>query len=591
MAWTVKDRRDAHFCHHGAKTMLQYLDAMTGMIDGVRRNEDIECLHRMRVASRRLRSLLPLVSDCLPTKQAGRWRRQLRRVTRALGDARDADVQAVCLQEELTDCRRRRPPARPGAAAPAFFGSGAAPCRRRWRRPWSGWRRVAAWGNWKWPCATSWPPASSTRMPNRPGTPIRAAAAPSCGGLQEVLAAAATIRGPQCGSELHTTRIAVKRLRYTMQAFAPLYPDADGLADAIRAARRLQDVLGNVHDCDVWVDLLPRFLEEEKARTVAYYGSGEPFEPLVAGVTALRDERQRQRQKYYREFADLWQKIRDKDVWGELCRALETARAAGKRQWSRAAPRPGGGSRRNRRCRRSWQDWNPGCGRRPTPGSGTWQRSLRGFRPAGSSPTGVSPNGPMPPSACASAPPTWPGCAPICRTSSATRRHGAASPPRQDRRSLLSPRDPGAENGSTTSYALRKAPSPTRCGGSLDVGRSPLSAASRMNAPPNSGEGRRVAFMDIGTNSIRLLIVRVNPNHSTNVLIQLKQTVRLGEGEFDDQVLQPGAVDARGIRHGTICVPDSLAWRRRRDRRGHRGDPGGEEPAGVRAAPAGSRPA
>ena len=64
-----------------------------------------------------------------------------------------------------------------------------------------------------------------------------------------------------------------------------------------------------------------------------------------------------------------------------------------------------------------------------------------------------------------------------------------------------------------------------------------------MNAPLNSGAGRRVAFMDIGTNSIRLLIVRVHPNHATNVLIQLKQTVRLGEGEFDDQVLQPGAVD------------------------------------------------
>ena len=64
-----------------------------------------------------------------------------------------------------------------------------------------------------------------------------------------------------------------------------------------------------------------------------------------------------------------------------------------------------------------------------------------------------------------------------------------------------------------------------------------------MNAAPNKGEIRHVAFMDIGTNSIRLLIVRVNPNHSTNVLIQLKQTVRLGEGEFDSRILQPNAAD------------------------------------------------
>ena len=64
-----------------------------------------------------------------------------------------------------------------------------------------------------------------------------------------------------------------------------------------------------------------------------------------------------------------------------------------------------------------------------------------------------------------------------------------------------------------------------------------------MSDTPARPEARHVAFMDIGTNSIRLLIVRINPNQSTNVLIQLKQTVRLGEGEFDDQMLQPEAID------------------------------------------------
>ena len=64
-----------------------------------------------------------------------------------------------------------------------------------------------------------------------------------------------------------------------------------------------------------------------------------------------------------------------------------------------------------------------------------------------------------------------------------------------------------------------------------------------MSDTPTRTEARHVAFMDIGTNSIRLLIVRINPNQSTNVLIQLKQTVRLGEGEFDDQMLQPEAID------------------------------------------------
>lgn len=52
-----------------------------------------------------------------------------------------------------------------------------------------------------------------------------------------------------------------------------------------------------------------------------------------------------------------------------------------------------------------------------------------------------------------------------------------------------------------------------------------------------------VAFMDIGTNSIRLLVVRIHPNHSYTILTQLKQMVRLGEGEFAEQLLQPAAID------------------------------------------------
>ena len=58
----------------------------------------------------------------------------------------------------------------------------------------------------------------------------------------------------------------------------------------------------------------------------------------------------------------------------------------------------------------------------------------------------------------------------------------------------------------------------------------------------SSTEARTVAFMDIGTNSIRLLLVRLHPNHSYTILTQLKQIVRLGEGEFTHRHLQPEAM-------------------------------------------------
>jgi CHAD domain len=71
------------------------------------------------------------------------------------------------------------------------------------------------------------------------------------------------VRDPANVRELHDLRIAAKRLRYTLEALgSALGPAAAALEDEARA---LQDVLGEVHDCDV---LAPR-LAAELGRLVA----------------------------------------------------------------------------------------------------------------------------------------------------------------------------------------------------------------------------------------------------------------------------------------------------------------------------------
>jgi exopolyphosphatase/guanosine-5'-triphosphate,3'-diphosphate pyrophosphatase len=52
-----------------------------------------------------------------------------------------------------------------------------------------------------------------------------------------------------------------------------------------------------------------------------------------------------------------------------------------------------------------------------------------------------------------------------------------------------------------------------------------------------------VAFVDMGTNSVRLLIVRVRPNHSYTVLNSQKEMIRLGDHEFGERRLQKPAMD------------------------------------------------
>jgi len=51
----------------------------------------------------------------------------------------------------------------------------------------------------------------------------------------------------------------------------------------------------------------------------------------------------------------------------------------------------------------------------------------------------------------------------------------------------------------------------------------------------------------MGTNSLRLLVVRLNPNHSYTILTRQKQQVRLGEGEFEDEEITSQAMERAAI--------------------------------------------
>jgi CHAD domain-containing protein len=60
---------------------------------------------------------------------------------------------------------------------------------------------------------------------------------------QEVLDLAARAQDPARTTALHDLRIAAKRLRYLLELTGP--------EDVVKLLRRLQDQLGELHDCDV----------------------------------------------------------------------------------------------------------------------------------------------------------------------------------------------------------------------------------------------------------------------------------------------------------------------------------------------------
>jgi len=56
-------------------------------------------------------------------------------------------------------------------------------------------------------------------------------------------------------------------------------------------------------------------------------------------------------------------------------------------------------------------------------------------------------------------------------------------------------------------------------------------------------ESKVIAFLDIGTNSVRLLIISISKDRSWKVLARHKSVVRLGEREFERHIIVPEAIE------------------------------------------------
>lgn len=89
---------DATFIEAAHTSLRQQLDEMLSNLDGTRGGDDIEALHDMRVASRRLRAALSVFAAAFPPKPFSVTEKEVARVTDALGAVRDADVQIEFMQ-------------------------------------------------------------------------------------------------------------------------------------------------------------------------------------------------------------------------------------------------------------------------------------------------------------------------------------------------------------------------------------------------------------------------------------------------------------------------------------------------------------
>lgn len=89
------------FAQSGRRRLLERAKKMLEWPREVLKHEDVEAVHKMRVASRRLRATLDAYESCCDPKMFKKVYRQIKKAADTLGAARDTDVMLLNLQAQL----------------------------------------------------------------------------------------------------------------------------------------------------------------------------------------------------------------------------------------------------------------------------------------------------------------------------------------------------------------------------------------------------------------------------------------------------------------------------------------------------------
>ena len=113
--------------------------------------------------------------------------------------------------------------------------------------------------------------------------------------LQEFCDIGTSIYEPFADRKLHDLRIAAKRLRYSIELFTVCW--GDEIAGFATELAKLQSNLGDVHDCDVWTTTLTKRLKgKDKAKT----------QDQTTAAAWLLSKYVGKRSKAYRSALELW---------------------------------------------------------------------------------------------------------------------------------------------------------------------------------------------------------------------------------------------------------------------------------------------
>jgi len=294
------------------KTFWLHFRRMLYHEPGTRLGEDIEELHDMRVATRRMRAAFQVFGDYLDMVQMAPFLKGLRRTGRALGAVRDLDVFWEKTQRYLD-------------TLPAGQSVDLEPLRIVWEAEREAAReRMLAYldskryARFKHDFGEFLPRAGAGALPvlleGGEPTPHRLRHVVPVAVYQRLAVVWAYdewVTGPNVPMErLHQLRIAAKGLRYTLEYFQEVLGSEVGAV--ISEVKALQDHLGDLQDAVVASSLLRDFLtwgtwgHQQNKDNMA----SPPTEPVVApGVAVYLAARQTELQHLLDTFPEVWSRF------------------------------------------------------------------------------------------------------------------------------------------------------------------------------------------------------------------------------------------------------------------------------------------
>jgi CHAD domain-containing protein len=298
-----------------AKYVRKQAKQLRAQFAGICAAEDIEFVHRARVASRRLRAAMRIFGKCYKRKQVKRWKKAIRRIRSELGEARDKDVQIELLRgilDSLTDKK-------------CFAGISRLLVQWEYERERLQSNVVGAVKRLERNGALKdLEDAAKRLLLKAEGHEIQAQSPQSFAqARQEILVLTNRLLALQdCLGRMddqqshHAMRIAAKRLRYTLEIIRPIYGGT--LDTTLEVIKQVQTLLGEVHDCDVWQQKLDLFGQKERDRIESFHGHAATFARLDAGIEFLRQDRLRRRQECFQNLVRLWGELDIHEFWKNL---------------------------------------------------------------------------------------------------------------------------------------------------------------------------------------------------------------------------------------------------------------------------------